>query len=93
MKKSLLAAGLLAAGLVVAAAEAQARCSSDYYTGFGTAKKWKQGRANARADWSNRVEDALGWPWSVWAKGKVRDERCRWNGSRNRCVSEAYPCR
>lgn len=93
MKKSFLVASVLAASLIAVTAQAQARCSTDYYSGFGTAKKWKQGRANARADWNNRVEDALGWPWSVWGKSRVKDERCRWNGKRNRCVSEAYPCR
>lgn len=93
MKKSIVAAGLLAAGLIFTSVDAQARCTADYYTGFGTAKKWRQGRANARVDWSNRVEDALGWPWSAWAKANVKDESCKWNGRRNACVSKAYPCR
>lgn len=93
MGKSLLAIGLISAGVVMASAAAEARCSADFYRGFGVAKKWKQGRANARADWSDRVEGHLGWPWSVWAKARVKDETCKWNGKRNSCVSRAYPCR
>ncbi|MEQ1717254.1 MAG: hypothetical protein ABL907_14940 [Hyphomicrobium sp.] len=68
-------------------------CQNDDYTGYGSAKKWKQGRSNARTDWSRKVDDHLGWPWSEWRRASVKDERCRWNGSKNKCRSEAYPCR
>jgi hypothetical protein len=93
MKKSLVAVGLVSVGMMLMSASAEARCSSDLYRGWGVAKKWKTGRANARADWSNRVEDHLGWPWSVWAKARAKDESCKWNGRRNSCVTKAYPCR
>ncbi len=93
MKKPLLAAGLVVSGIMFTSTVADARCTAEFYRGFGVAKKWKQGRANARADWSNRVEGHLGWPWSVWAKARVKSETCNWNGKRNSCVSKAYPCR
>lgn len=93
MKKSLAAVGIVSAGMMLMSATAEARCSDDLYRGWGVAKKWKAGRANARADWSNRVEDHLGWPWSVWGKARVKDESCKWNGKRNSCVTKAYPCR
>lgn len=92
MKKSVFVFGLLASILMTSSAQALV-CTGDYYTGYGHAKKWKQGRTNAQADWSRKVDDHLGWPWSEWRKANVKDERCHWNGKRNNCRSQAYPCR
>jgi hypothetical protein len=61
MKKSVFVFGLLASILMTSSAQALV-CTGDYYTGYGHAKKWKQGRTNARADWSRKVDDHLGWP-------------------------------
>lgn len=94
MSKIFVVLGLATLGLMMISADASAySCKSDYYRGWGVAKLWKQGRANAREDWSNRVDERLGWPWAVWSKAKVKDESCTWNGRRNNCVTKAYPCK
>ena len=94
MRKIFCVLGIATVGLILISADANARtCKSDYYTGWGVAKLWKQGRANARADWSNRVDEHLGWPWAMWAKAKVKDESCKWYGKRNHCVTKARPCK
>ena len=94
MKKVVIGLGILAAGLVTLTASADAlTCTSEFYRGNGKGKPWTQGRANARANWVDRVDGAIGWPWSAWAKAKIKDETCKWTGHTNSCVSKAYPCR
>jgi hypothetical protein len=85
----------MAAALVTYSASASAvTCKSEYYRGFGSSKSsWKTGRTRARADWVERVDGALGWPWSTWARARIKDESCKWSRGTNACVTKAYPCK
>lgn len=92
MSKILAVLGIATLGLVRISTDASAYSwKSDYYRGWGVSKFWKQGRAIARTDWSNRADEHLGWPWAVRNKVKIKDESCKWNGRRNNCVTKAYP--
>jgi hypothetical protein len=99
MKKLLIVSAALAASFVVSPLSAEAKCYGSYFTGHGNAKTSKTGLANAREDWSNKVDAALPWPYATWAKGYDKSWGCEWAkkykkiGKRNYCYARAKPCK
>jgi hypothetical protein len=68
---------------------------SKYYTGKDIDPVRWQGRDTARANWSDKVHDALGAKWSKWSKARNADDTCNWLPTHgvNYCVARAQPCK
>lgn len=79
-------------------ADAEAKCYAKYFTGHGNGARSETGIANARADWSNKVDSVLPWPYSVWGRAYDQSWGCEWArrykkvGWRNYCYAKARPC-
>lgn len=86
-------AAVLAAGLLVTVASAQAECTQRTYEGRGTGLLRATAGIAARADWRRAVADRRGPDFTRWARARGRVTSCRKReGGRWHCVARARAC-
>ena len=86
-------AAVLAAGMLVAVASAQADCSNRTYVGRGTGLLRATAGIAARADWRREVASRRGPEYTRWSRAQSRVTSCRKpEGSSWSCVARARPC-
>jgi hypothetical protein len=85
-------AAVLAAGMLVTIASAQAECSNRTYVGRGTGFLRATAGIAARADWRREVAGRRGPDYTRWARARGRVTSCRKPDSRWHCVARARTC-